>query len=512
MTESLLEASLIDPNEASSQVCPVCEDPSATLTAARVKQLASWTPLAKAVDAAEAELRELRGRIEHRILRLRSAAKAVIPPALQIAEVEKQLAGASQRVVALTQTSLKSAGRVRQLVGEILKAISALADLVQKPDLRGENLDSAIAAVSTSIGALLPTLTLHREHVGHLEEAVGAASRDDATYRLREKWLDVAGLTTGVAEDVAWERSKVTAKASLDGLRDGLIALRTEIIEDARKTLSDGMTNVWHLLRSDSGAQFSRLRVPPPRGKGYKLEFELKAVISDGKSNPEVDALRVFSESQINVIGLAAYITRARLLGHKILIFDDPVQSMDEEHFRSFAAKLLPRLLDEGLQILILTHSDTFARRLHDHHFERESYLTLETRVGKKFGCQVIEGNRRVTERLKNARRKASEGDLQGAWRLIRLAIERLYTLAYAKQNDGFDPETWRKMTAEDMWERGVGELIEKAVPGSSDRLREILTATAAGAHDKPATSETDVVDATKYLASLLDPLRLGAG
>jgi hypothetical protein len=507
--ERLTENSLIDTNTSTPQTCPVCAHPAPTLTPARVKEITSWTPLARVMRDAEAKLQTMQGALGQEIDRLRTVVQAVVPSVPSTADVEKQLVGASQRVIGLTRTALASAAEVKKKISEIDKALGAITDALRDQKSLA---DGVINGLATGLGLLQPVLSSHRDDVAHLEEAVGAASRDDSLYRLREKWLDLAGLTTGVAEDVAWERAKTTAKISLDGLREGLIALRTAIIEGARQTFSEEMTKVWQLLRSDSGAQFSRLSVPPARGKGYKLEFELKAIISDGSENPEVDALRVFSESQINVVGLAAYITRANLLGHKVLIFDDPVQSMDEEHFRSFAANLLPTLLDQGIQVVILTHSDTFARRLNDHHYDRASYLTLETRAGKRQGCEVLEGNRRVSERLRNARKKASEGELQEAWRFIRLAMERLYTLAYAKANPKFDPETWRNATAEDMWKKGVKEIVEKAVPGSAVRLGEIATATAAGAHDKAATSETDVADATKYLAGLLEPLRLGAG
>jgi hypothetical protein len=106
----------------------------------------------------------------------------------------------------------------------------------------------------------------------------------------------------------------------------------------------------------------------------------------------------------------------------------------------------------------------------------------------------------------------AGDGDLQNAWRLVRVAVERLYTLAYARATPEFEPETWRNLTAEDMWNKGVGNLVEKTAPGSGNRLKEILLSTVAGAHDVNATSETDLIDAVKFLKGLLSPLRLGAG
>lgn len=510
--EALITAGLVDRAAEDTQTCPVCLADQQSLSPNRVHEVAAWAPLTTAVSTAEQACREARVLAQTATTRLEVSAKAVLPPTLDDKDVQAQLEGAPQRVRALTDAAVRSAATVGDVVKQVLADVESLSTAVSSDEGTPELIDAALATIGGSIARLDSALAMHREDVSHLEEAVGAASRDDAEYRLRERWLELAGLTSGVAEDVAWEKAKGSAKKALDALRAGLIELRTEIIEDARRAFSDQMTGVWKLLRSDSGAQFSRLRIPPPSGRGFKLELELKAVISDGKASPEVDALRVFSESQVNVVGLAAYITRAELLGHRLLIFDDPVQSMDEEHFRSFAASLLPYLLDRGFQVIILTHSETFARRIHDHHYLRESYATLETKPSRRRGCHVDEGNRRVSERLKNAERSAQDGDLQKAWRLVRLAVERMYVLAFDRGNEDFNPESWRGLTAEDMWNKGVEGTITEKAPDMAARLQEILKLTVAGAHDKAATSETDLVDAVHDLRSLLGPLRLGAG
>jgi hypothetical protein len=508
----LASQGLLDLASDQSQVCPLCEDQHGTLTPQRVSALASWAPVASAVTDAQVALGQLRTRAGELLASLRKSLHASIPDLPAKKELDRQLKNANQRVASLTADAVLTAGLLTTGRSNANKAIDALEHSLIALPLDAATFRDAGDTLAASLTVFPGALAQHREVVADLEEAVGTASRDDAIYRLRDKWLDVASLTAALAEDTTWESAKQATKSSLDSLRDGLIALRSQIIEHARHKFSDDMTSVWHLLRRDSGAQFSRIFVPEARGKGYKLEFELKAIISDGSTAPEVDALRVFSESQVNVVGLAAYITRARSLGHRLLIFDDPVQSMDEEHFNSFAGELLTALLEEGFQILILTHSDTFARRLNEHHFQRESYVTLESRASKRDGCQVEEGNRRVTERLKNAQKAASNGDLQGAWRLVRLALERLYTLAYLKQTEGFDPQKWANMSAEDMWRQGADKVFEKAVPGCGIRLKSILSATAAGAHDKSATSETDLQDAVKYINTLLTPLRVGSG
>lgn len=510
--ETLVDAGLVQMDEEFPQVCPICEDPSKTLTEQRAMGLGAITPLIEALRLAKQNLDTSRDSVKRDLERLRESIVSATPPTLSKEEVRTQADDVSAAVVSAAQAAIKSAASVRKRCQEAIDAIDEALRVLAGNDLKPSMVEHLLDDVDEALTELREERSSHGTDVSNLQQAVGAASYDDEVYRLWEAWLKCEGLTEKVAEDVGWESAKRLAKSSLDDLREGLIQLRTEIIEDARRAFSEEMTDVWHLLRSDSGARFSRLSIPPARGRGFKLEFELKAIISDGTAEPEVDALRVFSESQVNVVGIAAYVTRAMKLGHRLLIFDDPVQSMDEEHFRSFAANLLPRLLAADCQVVILTHSDTFARRIHDYHYLSESYATLETRASKRKGCWLSEGNRRVSERLKNAERAAEEGDLQRAWRFVRLAIERLYPLAYDRANEDFKMETWRGLTAEDMWNRGVGEIIEDAVPGSGKRLKEIVEGTVAGAHDEPGRSETDVVDAIQYLRTLLDPLHLGAG
>jgi len=179
--------------------------------------------------------------------------------------------------------------------------------------------------------------------------------------------------------------------------------------------------------------------------------------------------------------------------------------------FEKSRTQLISRLLDEGFQIVLLTHSEQFARSISHFHFRRMGYATLKTRFSKRHGCQVDEGNRLMPERLKRAERLGEEGRLEDAWRLVRLSIERLYTLAMIKANQRFDPESWRDATAEHMWKNGAGEAIE-AILGeeSGAKLRDILKLTASGAHDKVAKSQTDLNDAIDYLRGLLAPLRIG--
>jgi len=69
------------------------------------------------------------------------------------------------------------------------------------------------------------------------------------------------------------------------------------------------------------------------------------------------------SASQLNCIGLAVYLACATRDSspHSMLLFDDPIQSMDDEHTEAFKKVVIKKLLERGFQVVLLTHMDNFA-------------------------------------------------------------------------------------------------------------------------------------------------------
>jgi hypothetical protein len=371
---------------------------------------------------------------------------------------------------------------------------------------------SAVEIIAREASILIREATEYAKAFTVLDNAVGALSREDPTYRLRETWLAIAADQGNLLTDLTWELSKKRAQAELEAIRGGLIQARQTILNARRNQFSDGMTEVWQELREDKYSAFSRLYVPEPRGRGFPIEIEVKAVLDDSVRQVEVDALRVFSESQVHALGIAAFLTRARLLGHRCLVLDDPVQSMDEEHFLTFASNLLPYLLDQGVQVIILTHNDLFSRDVSHVFANADKYTTLRIRHSRRHGCQVDEGNRRAAERLKKAQALAEEGKLEEAWRLVRVAVERIYLCTMIKHGSSdFDPRSWSNQTAEYMWGEGAGAIILAITPDAAPRLKDILEMAVAGAHDKPPRGLADLTGAARDLKRVMETLKIGA-
>lgn len=508
--QCLLEGGLVVESATSAQHCPVCDHPGQTLLPATLGRLLAIAPLASAAERSAARLTGQRVGLGEQLRGHKAQLSGLL---VDYKKEGLPLPSVSKEVQESLQKAQESAALVRIELEVAVLALDALALQTSDPGTTDpEQLEAILARLSTAQDRAAAAADAHAADVILLDAAAGSASNDDAVYRQRKQWLELAGAIDELSSAATWEHAKGSASDWLAMMRNSLIDVRGQVIEEARRSFSEEITRIWGLLRSDTSARFHRLSIPEARGKGYKLEFEVKAMLYAKSEEAEVDALRVFSESQVNVVGIAAFLTRAQLLGHSLVVFDDPVQSMDEEHHRSFASALLPALLARNVQVVILTHNDSFARCVADHHFEREAFATLQATPSKRNGCTVAEGSRRVAERLRTAERMAEEGQLQNAWRFVRIAMERLYLLTHAKANPGTPMEGWRNLTAEDMWNKGAGAVISAHEKDAGRRLKEILSLTVAGAHDKAATSETDLLNSVQYIRSLLAPLRIGSG
>ena len=512
----LLDAHVIDA-DARHQVCPLCNfQNTETLTSHRIRQIQQWIPLfdeeRQALDAVS--------RAKSKLIRVLESLiddyKNILPEVPTTTDLDPHL--------------LQSPSELSEAVGELMTArqsasqaldhkIDAISSLARNPLANVSNARELHTMTADCLNILKRCESLY-DHAriysaafSEVENAVGTAARRDSHYRIREAWLTCADDIAGISSDLKWEDAKLGTQRDLESMRDQLIDYRRAFLESRRSSFNVGMQAVWSELRDDRYSMFSELNIPEPRGRGFPVEIEVKALLDDSTETRSVDALQVFSESQVNALGIAAFITRSQLIGHRVLIFDDPVQSMDEEHFKTFARDVLRHLLDEEFQVVLLTHNDTFARDVSYWHFDRPEYVTMKVRHSRREGCIVEEGNRRVSERLKLAERFCDDGKVDDAWKPVRLAIERLYLVSCLKHRPGqIDPDSWARQGAEYRWNSGARDVIEGIVPGAGLRLKEILDLSSPGSHDAPTRGETDLRRSIAYVRSLLDALRIGGG
>lgn len=113
------------------------------------------------------------------------------------------------------------------------------------------------------------------------------------------------------------------------------------------------------------------------------------------------------SQSQLNCLGLAMHIvgTTWQDSPFKFILFDDPIQSFDDDHIESFKSSLITKLIEEyQRQVIVMTHIEKQVadsiRNQHRHrnpiYYHLSSYgrngLTLRERVPIKDELKVLQG------------------------------------------------------------------------------------------------------------------------
>ena len=504
--EALRGAQLIKDED--PQTCPVCEyQPVATLTQDRIAKIASWIPTMELVGQAKGDF-ERAARECHRIVEdLRSLRRNLVPLNLPEAGVQDIVEIAnSDSYGALLAAHVDAEQQLQTLDS---KASLALAELEKcNPDLD-------ISEIVRSAFSLAPTLQLCAEAYARkyekFREYLNELATSDEEYRARDSWLNISQNRDDLILDFQWETAKNQSRKELEVCRDLLIVARLKYLELRRNAFSDGITDIWSKLRRDEYSSFSELVIPEPRGKGQKARIEVKAKLSSKSGTQEVHALSVLSESQINAIGIAAFVTRSRLLGHNVLVFDDPVQSMDDDHFRSFADVVLSYLCDEGFQVIVLTHNENFARDVCNSHSDRKSRISMDIRHTPNKGITVDEGNRSVTGLLNMSSANWEDGKYESAWTCVRKAIERLFILIRMKHGkQPFDWRNWKSFTAGKMWRESIKDLLDPSFSNIARQMPDIVDRTAGGAHIRQASGFTDYSYSVEVIRKLQCEIQVG--
>ncbi len=131
------------------------------------------------------------------------------------------------------------------------------------------------------------------------------------------------------------------------------------IFNEKYADLTKGISDWWETLRPDEPVRFDRVA---PRGSTARF-IDIKASILPDSAieNIERDAIGIFSDSQLNCFGLSTFIARTLQENSGIIIFDDPIQSLDREHADLFTTKAIEKIInDYDHQLILFTHDYEF--------------------------------------------------------------------------------------------------------------------------------------------------------
>ena len=377
----VFEAALAVPTiaEAAAAIdCPVCESVGA-LTTERIavirEQVAATADFRQAESAARNELAPLVRRLEA----VANSARATVPEAAGVAP------DALLDHQAIVGELLGDADLQRALVplaADLAAAATALAEVSERAGGTARAGVAAIgaaeaidvAAIAASVEALEPLRgKLQTAHAAYADAAAALLEPVRAAIDRRQGTDDLRVLAELAAEAGALrsalldERARAEVRRELEKALKEIDKAKAKVFDEKFDAMSAEIDMWWQLLRPDEPVRFASVR---RRGSGRRfVMFKAHLHGAPGLAAIERDALGVFSDSQLNALGLAAFLARARLQQTPFVVLDDPLQAGDEEHRATFVGYVIEKLLELGVQVIVLTYDDMTSKLIH-HRYE----------------------------------------------------------------------------------------------------------------------------------------------
>ncbi|HHT85847.1 MAG TPA: AAA family ATPase [Firmicutes bacterium] len=270
-------------------------------------------------------------------------------------------------------------------LGSLQDKAIALQNTVRSPRL--DDLDEAkIGELGQEVNDLFQSAEHFRNALGRYQKAVEpllAALKQEIDRRAgTEGWQDLIDLIVQREKFLQWLIERAAYREILKEVDQAIGEIdraKAEILDDKFAELSQEIARWWNLLRPDEPTSFHGL-VRAGTGRRF-IDLKARLATADPSASQSVlrDAVAVFSDSQLNCLGLAAFLARTVREGTGFVILDDPVSASDEEHRAFFIDRVLDALIQSGIQVILLTHDERMWKEV----LERYSHLDLNTFIVK---------------------------------------------------------------------------------------------------------------------------------
>ena len=125
--------------------------------------------------------------------------------------------------------------------------------------------------------------------------------------------------------------------------------------------LGDKVVELYNAFNRNDSPKDLLASIKLPLAQGQRLEIAFQTA-------PEkyFDALHILSEGHIRCLGLAILMAKNLKEGCPLLIFDDPVNAIDDDHRESIRRTLFEDDFLEGKQIILTCHGEEFFKDIHN--------------------------------------------------------------------------------------------------------------------------------------------------
>ncbi|MFZ6846490.1 AAA family ATPase [Undibacterium sp. RuTC16W] len=158
-----------------------------------------------------------------------------------------------------------------------------------------------------------------------------------------------------------------------ESFREKLLKYNANLPLTLAADLNEKTLNFYNAINKDDhiSDRLKSLTLPTTIGKKIEIEFEI---------GQKYDALQILSEGHIRCLGLAILLAKIVRDDLPFLIFDDVVNSIDDEHRGGIVALVLGDEEIKKRQLIITTHGEDFMKRL-ENAIPKSEYKSKITRI-----------------------------------------------------------------------------------------------------------------------------------
>lgn len=434
--------------------CPVCATPGA-LTPARIDTLRNRLRHSTAVDDAVALGGNTLQTARRDLDRFIEALSGSVPAAghwgraqLDTAAEQVRCLGGDDALVAQAHTTAEAVATAAERAEQAARSVGEALTQAERAMAARHRLPGDLDSSYTRLAEALQHLQhANDEHVGPAEKlrtAVEPAIRERLTASGLTELVHLVTHVDDLISDLVADAGRRRTVRRLTAADRALSAAAGRVLDTRFAQMSDAIASWWASIRPEELVSFGGVK----RRAGGALFVNLIAALRADPSGAAVerDALGVYSDSQLNALGLSIFLARAELVGSPVIVLDDPIPGSDADHRLTFVQNTLARLLAAGVQVVLTTYDNKladWAQSNHDHYGPVSYELTLADPVAGTDPTQTSDTFSRLMLEAEDHLHAPTPRGKRGACVSYRVAAERLAKQIVATgRTDGGQPCT----------------------------------------------------------------------
>ena len=428
--------------------CPVCEE--GTLRPARINEIRRHLAETADMQAAAAAVADELQLTLREIDRVGVGLRSVLPTAQlwkeqEWADVsahrEALVAGNSNESTRLdsdnsahgmVNRAIEALQRLRKIRSHVKDLITATAHKVGERVEIQDEISPLLGQVNECIASVQVEADGLKTLADNLHDELGDKLHSAVTPRGTREVLELLEHRDDLYREQRVDAHRKKTKQRIEALGRTIQKADQALLDDRFEKMGAEIDRWWATLRPEELVRFGGVG---RRASGRRYVNLTAELLVSSEASPQVrDAVGVFSDSQLNALGLAAFLARQRLIGSPFVILDDPLPGYDPEHRVAFTLNTLGALMDEGVQVIISTHDPKLAVNIVEVQSHRglEHYElvlsdmcegTIATNESDAFGRHLLEAQDSIASLTVEGRRNAANALRRAAERLAKQVI-----------------------------------------------------------------------------------------